>query len=550
MCVTQYASQPTGGLLAKTKSKIGKILRAEVKAEPHNGTPQFQIDDWLRPGQKIGGQRLMIRLALLYRRVVMTWGRRGGKSTGCRHLWREEQIVTPGKYVCGYLAQDHTKAKGMFEQFFNDLGGDPKVNPKSLIHSFHRDDGQERWIKTRRFAIDENHIVNGVLEGADAGVGGEYYFWSGMKPQYDNLRGFQFGFHRIVVDEAPWIEAECMSDVILKMLTDLGGKLLVIGTPKAGAPGQSWFETYFRRGQSEDKDWKEWFSANFPSEINPNITPDDHARARKEALTQEEITQELDAKFLTDMGAVFQNLDKVFVIPPNETPQPWYSAAQKERPAPNVRSFFTEAIDPLGVYIIGVDWALKSDHTVISVMRMDGEKPRQVCLLRFPTGNTVTLDTLTYYVKRAHEAYNSANIHSDPNGIGAGPTERLAHRYNEAVLPEEFTYSKKVKYVSRTQMLFQECEIELINWIEQREEFRKYAQLTSAGVYPRYGHPEGVGEHDDMVDPIMMMSLPLSLGPRKPRKKPKLKPAFGTQGWMRQYLRRKRNLDRERQAQI
>lgn len=508
-----------------------------IDGTPHNGRRQYR--EWVEVDGKrkfLGGQRLMMALALQHHFAIFPVGRRTGKSTGDLFLCLEEQGRTPGTYFHGYVAPDHPKAREAQEKFIDAFGGDPRTNKNTLVKAIKRDQGQDRWVETHPL----DTIVNGKVIRVNKG--GKYYFWSGEGTAGEHIRGFMHPFHRITIDEAKDIAQQIVTRVILPMLTDTNGKLVIYGTPGVDGIGNPWFKAYFSKGQKDQFQKKGWISRSFPSEANPKI-PLASIKSRREAcLTKDEERQEYDAAFLEDAGAVFRNLEATFILRAS-TPRPdWVDDILYQIPVENVEAWVHESPAPRQKYIIGVDWAKKVDAGVITIFNV--YNGRQAALFRFWGTD---FEEQIQWVKELRYRYNNATIHSDAQGVGAGMTERLARMYGEGVVEHAFNSQNKKQYVRRAQMTFKGARWFFIDCDEQKYEFEIYRQEISKQGNERFTHPDG--EHDDFVDAAMMICDSIEYIPKSQRVK-RQGPTPGTMDDIIAKIERKQQLSRLRQGQI
>lgn len=103
----------------------------EFEGIPHAGTPLYP-----------GGQRAWLDACLSHPIVVIAVGRRVGKTTFVRFLWRQEAAMHKGFYVAAYMAQNHARAWGLYDLLLQSWGQVPGLIKR------HRDQGQDRWIET------------------------------------------------------------------------------------------------------------------------------------------------------------------------------------------------------------------------------------------------------------------------------------------------------------------------------------------------------------------------------------------------------------------
>lgn len=515
------------------------IINLDVDARPHNG--------WLTPedsriaGRKplparrdhrnelgLGGQVLLLHLCLQYKRVVAPVGRRFGKTTTIGFLFMEEAARTPGMYFAGVFEQDHTKAKAVMDVFVAAYGGDPKKNPDSLITEIQKSEGQGRYIQLKPMMIDGLEDVGNL--------GARIYFWSAKHPHYNAVRGIPHAFHRLVVDEAALVRGECVSRVVLPMLLDIGGSLLVIGTPDISGVGNYWFETFWARATSQSGEWDNWAGMNFPSDANPWLDDDALVEMDKE-YEHDPVAriQEREGRFPDSVGGVFGPLAKAFCLKALDCGQPFWvrEVALDAKIVPEgVRSWFSDLKVLRSVtYLIGVDWARKLDSTVITVFRQD-------------TGHQVALFALKGeeyeeqqdFLIGVRKHYGNPSIQADANGVGDAMVRTLQLRKNEHVTPHIWGASNKERYVRSGGWLLKSGAVKFIDCPEQRNEFRTYVgERNERTGRIRYAAPDG--GHDDFVDAFLFcheqLLVPISSDDEEGAPSEDDAPKRGTYDWYR-----------------
>lgn len=508
-----------------------------IDGAPHNGRKKYRESVEVDGVRKLlGGQQLMIALALTHHFAIFPVGRRTGKSTGDLFLCMEEQGRTPGMYYHGYVAPDHPKAREAQDKFIAAFGGDPRSNKNTLIKAVKRDQGQDRWVET--YPIDT--IVEGKVRRVNEG--GRYYFWSGEGTAGEHIRGFMHPYHRITIDEAKDIPQKIVTRVVLPMLTDVNGKLVVYGTPGTDGEGNPWFKTYFTKGQKRSFNKKGWVSRSFPSEANPKISLASIKMRREACLTKDEERQEYDAAFLEDAGAVFSNLNETFCLGWASPRPAWVDDILFKIPVESCEAWVHENPDQRQKYVLGADWAKKMDAGVISVFNV--YTGRQAALFRFWGAD---YEEQLQWVKEIRHRYNKAMIHSDAQGVGAGMTERLGRWYGEGVVEHAFNSANKKSYVRRAQMAFRGGRWSFIACDEQKYEFETYRQEITKAGNERFTHLDG--EHDDFVDAAMMVCEDIEYIPRSQQVRQQ-GPIPGTMDELLARMERRNQLDRLRVGQI
>lgn len=527
--------------MASTKVKI---LPLALGGEAHNGEgrPEFQFRDHM-DGTLIGGQKAYIRLAMRFPRFVAAWARRQGKTTVRPRLYQTEQALCPETYWAGMLFPDHTVAHRTWESFKAAWGGlvvDAKGDDKS----------QNRWVRLmgvvipkdaqppawydpplrRRFEIAKQRPNTGAV----------IYFWSGQHPYYRRIQGATHHWNRISPDEAQQIHPGWRK-ILMPMLRDVDptgtpGKLDVSGTPDADEEGNDWFEEFFNNGN--DPAMSRWACLRFPDGTNPHVPPDPEG-AEEDLGTEEAIRQARYAEFLSDQGAVFRNLERVFSLPFRRVegtdhplwPQ-WLHDLNRRFPLASALAWF-HRFDPVPGHIHGIstDWARspRGDRTVVTVL--DFTTGRQIAVFCW-RGEDFTQQM--EWVLAIQQHFKAAQCHTDSNGMGEAMADFMRRRHATGFVGHKFSASTKPGYVRSAQVLFVEASIALIDCETQRREFKSFRAVepdnATSETVVRYTHRPG--GHDDFVAAFLHLAPTLCITGRQAAEEEEatLKPAFDDRG--------------------
>lgn len=131
--------------------------------------------------------------------------------------------------------------------------------------------------------------------------GGFIDIWS-MENGGDRARGQKY--HRVVLDECALVVglAGIWEKVVRPTLTDYKGDAWFLSTPRRGSE----FESMWKRGQSEDPEWKSWKLTTYD---NPFIDPSEIEAARQ-SLSEQAFAQEYLADFeASESDLVFPEFD-------------------------------------------------------------------------------------------------------------------------------------------------------------------------------------------------------------------------------------------------
>lgn len=227
---------------------------------------------------------------------------------------------------------------------------------------------------TREKKEDEHRIetINGAI----------VEMWSLDNP--DSPRGREYDL--VLIDEAAMIPSgDAWQQVIRPMLMTTRGRALFASTPR----GYNWFWNLWKLGElingmPRQAGWESW---QLPSINNPHLPPAEIEEARQisSALT---FSQEYEAEFISDSGAVFRNIDKQAI------------GIWQEKP------MYADH-----TYVIGVDLAKANDFSVFMVI-------------------DVTFNSLCYIERDRHVDYK----------IQKGRLTALANRFHAAgVIVEQNT---------------------------------------------------------------------------------------------------------------
>jgi phage terminase large subunit-like protein len=302
-------------------------------------------------------------------------------------------------------------------------------------------------------------------------TGGIIDMWSLDTP--DAPRGRKYA--RVIIDEAAMVPQlqEAWQASIRPTLTDYEGDAWFTSTPK----GANFFRTIYQYGQDPLK--PEWASWQMPTVANPHIKASEVEAARQE-LPERVFQQEYLAAFLEDAGGVFRKVRAAAI-------------AKKSEPYS-------------GRFVMGLDWAMSEDFTVITVM--DAETRRMVDMDRF---NQIDWAVQRGRVKAMADKWKVENIIAEHNSIG-GPNIEALQREGLPVVSFETTAVSKPPLIESLALAFERSEIEILNDAVLVGELEAYERTVSPVTgRSRYGAPDGM--HDDTV-----ISLALALwGCHEPR---------------------------------
>ena len=167
------------------------------------------------------------------------------------------------------------------------------------------------------------------------------------------IRGHGERCHRVIIDEAAFVDDMAMVQGVIPLLFDTGGQLIKISTP---AGRNHFYDSYIKGAREEGLGLvpeKGYTSIRFPSTSNPHL-PAAFLEDKKREYGSESIfwKTEIEANFLDDKAAVF--------------PWSWVTRAFTSRPFPILKSGQKGEI-----YVMGVDVAEQTDYNVLTTLRIN-----------------------------------------------------------------------------------------------------------------------------------------------------------------------------------
>ena len=361
--------------------------------------------------------------------MVVDAGRRWGKSLSGLNWLLAGACDTPGE--SWWLAPVYSQSKMVFRKLLSAAKkGDSERAFKSVSHSEMRVE-----------------LINGAA----------ITFKSADNP--DTLRGE--GLARVVVDEAARVSRDVWEEVIRPAVSDTGGKVLFISTPK----GKNWFYELWTRGfDAAHPDYKSW---KFPTSDNPKVPAEDIEQARL-SLPADVFSQEYLAEFLDNNAGVFRNVQACIL----------------KGQATN-----TPPIDGIS-YAAGLDLARLTDFTVLDLLDENG---RQVFHDRF---NLLDWAVQKERVASVCRKYNNARLLLDSTGIGDPIFEDL-RRMGLRVEGYKFTSESKKRLIEAQMLSFEQARIRILDIPTQTNEFDIFEYTINPSGTIHYAAPEGY--HDDCV---------------------------------------------------
>jgi phage terminase large subunit-like protein len=296
-------------------------------------------------------------------------------------------------------------------------------------------------------------------------------------PATDAARGFTADL--VIADEiAFWDNSvEMFNEAILPTVSETGGKILMLSTPK-GKIG------VFYDAFTKDN----WSSYQFDWRICPHHT-EENMRVYKDQVGEFAFRQEMEASFVANQSAYFREAE-----------------IKKATDSNIVLGEHTRL--PV---VAGIDFGKIHDKSVIiigAIMNFEDmpeyHKIRVIDVIAKPLGTEY--NKVVGEVKDIFKKYNIQKIIYDKTGVGEGPGDFMA----DAGLPVEgvaFSIQSKQNIYSNLKLLFEKSQILIPEYRELKDELLlfEYEYTTSGNM--KLHHPEG--GHDDFSDALALMAYGL-----------------------------------------
>jgi hypothetical protein len=284
----------------------------------------------------------------------------------------------------------------------------------------------------------------------------------------DAGRGRKYAY--IAVNEAAMVKnlANTWAMVLRPTLADFRGEADFGSTPK-GLNG--FFELW--NAAADDKDWSRF---HFRTDDNPYI-PADEIMAMRLSLPERVVQQEIDAEFVED-GAYFQGVDQAAII------------EQPDMPTQHKGHYV----------VIGADWALTEDYTVLVVGCRDCNK-----VVDWDRFNRIDF---TYQRERLYslaKKWHVRGVLPERNSIGA-PNIELIREFVHVIpgadggLGFNTLPTTKPPLIESLAMALSHHNFKVPKVAS--DELRAYQVELSTSGHPKFGAPEGI--HDDWVMAIAL----------------------------------------------
>lgn len=431
------------------------------------------------------GQLRVIEAMRKYKVVLHSPGRRWGKSS-CRPYVILDQIGHYQGWVEGCAGtKDHSEAANVWEA---DLLNFTRLG---IVRGSSGDD--------QRRHIDFAPVRRELADGSVSQNEGARVWYPSLGP--DAHRGFQsHGLHFAIIDEFSHCPYAAWFETIRPMMATTRGPTLIIGSPIPEGINFVGFASEWELGNPANPErLATHYSTTGPSEENPYVDPEE-IRVQREYLNRTGKAALaaclFDGRFVTDLGAVFTNLDSVFILKAREIEPGFW--------------FYREA-RPDELVIIGIDFGRHEDATVITAFSFQTLEQLAVWRIEL-TEYLIQLPMIDRFVRR----FPARQIWAE--GREETAAELLRKRYGPSCALVKWANGGKFdknSCVARGMDLFQTGGWTLINVEWQKEEFRQFARARLPSGTWKYGAPDGM--HDDGVAAALYASYGLPMVPSRAR---------------------------------
>ncbi len=266
--------------------------------------------------------------------------------------------------------------------------------------------------------------------------------------------------HLIVVDEAAYVPEPVVMEVLMPMLSDTGGRLALVSTPR----GKNYFYRLFLEGQQGSE--RVW-SLRSPSWQNPLLSPRT-LMMQAQMMSERQFQVEYGAVFLDDAGQMFRT--------------EWIDRALMTRLTPQE-----------GLVVAGVDWARYRDYTAVAILQGTQES---ACMLEVRRWQGLAWAEQVQTLARLLEQHAVQRVLCDRTGVGDPLVESLQASVRMQVEGLNFTRAVKQSLVEGLALMLERGRLQLLPDLALLQELYHFeVSATPGGVQMGAGH----GFHDDLV---------------------------------------------------
>ncbi len=281
------------------------------------------------------------------------------------------------------------------------------------------------------------------------------------------LRGFSA--EMVILDEANFIPRIVIDSVVRPtMITRREARLIMISTP--------WMRDHpFYEAMSKLE--LQFRTYTWPSAMNPMVSKEQLELERR-TIGDFAFNREYNAAFIDDQ---FSHLPSALVLSCTDDYELNGDPVQGEKHR--------------GEFMIGIDFGKHADHSVIAVLRKEGDNLRLVYLRELPLETSYT--AVIGHVRRLNEAYAFAAGCLDKTGVGEGPYEEI-RQFMRGIEGVTLTAQVKEDVMGKLKLALEQGTLTL-----PRENSQLLVQMTAQQCEPtksgmlKFSHPAGT--HDDQL---------------------------------------------------
>lgn len=315
----------------------------------------------------------------------------------------------------------------------------------------------EVWRELKRVLADVATYKNEQERRLEIYGGGFVECWS--LENENSVRGRSY--HTLIVDEAAMVPdlESAWTQALSPLLTDTEGGAYFFSTPK----GHNYFHTAYMRGLDQlATAWQSW---EYATVDNPHIKARE-VELQRQQLPDRAFRQEYLAEFLDDAGGVFRGVDAV-------------STLKKAEPIPGHE------------YVMGVDWGMSYDFTVLAVI--DATTKQQVDIDRF---NQIGWEVQRARLQTMAEKWGVSTIVVEDNSFG-DPNFAELQKMGLPVMRFHTGPTTKKPLIEALALAIEKQDITLLDDPVQKAELKAYQMERTPSGNWKYNAP--AGGHDDTV---------------------------------------------------
>ena len=279
--------------------------------------------------------------------------------------------------------------------------------------------------------------------------------------------------HLILVDEAAYVPEPVVTEVLMPMLADTGGKLALVSTPR----GKNYFYRLYQQGQ---EDGVRVWSLRSPSWHNPLLSPT-VLQMQASMMSARQFQVEYGAMFLDDAGQVFRT--------------EWVDCALQLN------------LPDEGLTVAGLDWARRQDYTALAILRGSRQGAKLLLIRRW---QGLSWREQIEVVAELLHLYQPVRVLCDRTGVGDPLLEAL---HEAGILQAEgvvFTQTLKRNLIDHLALMLEQGRLQLLPDPALLNELYHFeATPTERGTRLQGSG----GTHDDLVIALALATWGLPQAP-------------------------------------